>query len=65
VPKADIAPAANNEAADYRIAGFLQLMRWASGQFVQLKFFIEQHVVAAQPAGTKMLNSYFSASIVL
>jgi hypothetical protein len=63
--KADIAPAANNEAADYRIAGFLQSMRWASGQSVHLKFFIEQHVVAAQPTGTKMLNSYFPAPIVL
>ena len=29
------------------------------------ELFIEQHLVAAQPTGTKMLNSYFSAPIVL
>ncbi|MGC1997949.1 MAG: hypothetical protein WA704_29080, partial [Pseudolabrys sp.] len=51
VPIADIAPAANNEAADYRIAAFLQSMRRASGHFVHLKFSIEQHLVAAQPTG--------------
>ena len=65
VPIADIAPAANNEAADYRIAAFLQSMRRASGHSVHLKFSIEQHLIAAQPTGTKMLNSYFSAPIVL
>ncbi|MGB8392908.1 MAG: hypothetical protein WCE27_04635 [Pseudolabrys sp.] len=65
VPIADIAPAANNEAANYRIAAFLQSMRRASGHSVHLKFSIEQHLVAAQPTGTKMLNSYFSAPIAL
>ena len=65
MPIVDIAPAANNEAANYRIAAFLQSMRRASGHSVHLKFSIEQHLVAAQPTGTKMLNSYFSAPIVL
>ena len=65
VPIADIAPAANNEAANYRIAAFLQSMRRASGHSAHLKFSIEQHLVAAQPTGTKMLNSYFSAPIAL
>ena len=66
LPRADIGSAlANNEAADYRIAAFLQSMRRASGHSVHLKFSIEQHLIAAQPTGTKMLNSYFSAPIVL
>jgi hypothetical protein len=64
LPRADIGSAlANNEAADYRIAAFLQSMRRASGHSVHLKF--SKHLIAAQPTGTKMLNSYFSAPIVL